>query len=148
MEVIGVLLLLAFWYYTLSNLPQLPDTIPTHFNAGGEVDGYGQKWTIIALPAIGSILYIGLTIIARFPHKMNYLVPITESNALKQYSIVKGMFRVMKTSIIIVFFLIAFETVQVATGNPDVLGKWFMFIIFSMIFAPVFYFLIQSSKNA
>jgi uncharacterized membrane protein len=148
MEAIGLLILIAFWVYTLAYYSQLPDIIPTHFSTGGKVDGYGNKWMIITLPIIGTMLYLGLTFIARYPHKMNYMVTITEANAVKQYSIVAKMFRVMKIAILLVFFLIAFETVQVALGLPNVLGKWFLLIIFAMVFIPVFFFLIISSKNA
>ncbi|MGC4039500.1 MAG: DUF1648 domain-containing protein [Flavobacterium sp.] len=147
-EVAGLLLLLSFWVYTLTYLPKLPDIIPTHFGAGGEVDGHGDKWTLVALPGIATILYVLMTLVARYPHKMNYLVEITPQNAFKQYSIVTGMFRVMKIAIVIVFFMIGFQTVQIAMGAPDFLGKWFMMILFALIFSPVFYFLIQSSKNA
>ncbi|QBZ98662.1 DUF1648 domain-containing protein [Flavobacterium sangjuense] len=147
-EAIGLLLLVSFWYFTLSSYSQLPDIIPTHFRTNNVVDGYGNKWNIIMLPIIATILYLGLTIVARFPHKMNHLVTITEANARKQYSIITEMFRILKIAIVIVFFLIAFETVQIALGLPDVLEKWFLLIVFTLVFAPIFYFLIISSKNA
>lgn len=148
MEVTALLLLLAFWVFTLFNLPKLPDIIPTHFGSGGQVDGYGDKWTLISLPGVATLLYLLLTFVARHPHKMNYMVEITPQNALKQYSIVTGMFRIIKIAIIIVFFMIGFQTVQIAMGAPDFLGKWFVMIMFGLIFVPIFYFLIQSSKNA
>lgn len=147
-EALGLVLLFAFWYFALHYYSQLPDVIPTHFNSNGEVDGYGGKWTLFLLSAITTIIYLGITVISRFPHKINYAVPITEANAYKQYSLVTGMFRMMKIAILIVFFIIEYHTVQVALGLPSLLGKWFMLIVFTLVFAPVFYFLIQSSKNA
>lgn len=147
-EAIGVLLLFSFWYFTLSHYSQLPNIIPTHYGTNTVIDGYGSKWNIIMLPIVATILYLGLTIVARFPNKMNHLVTITEANARKQYSIITEMFRILKIAIVIVFFLIAFETVQIALGLPDVLGKWFLLIVFTLLFAPLFYFLIKSSKNA
>lgn len=147
-EVVGLLLLVSFWYFTLSHYSDLPDIIPTHFSSNNKVDGYGAKWSIITLPVIGTIMYLGLTIVARFPHKMNHFVTITEANARKQYTIMTGMFRIMKIAIVLVFFLIAFETVQIALGLPDILGKWFLLIVFALIFVPIFWLLILSSKNA
>lgn len=147
-EVLGLLLLLAFWFFTLSHYAQLPDIIPTHFNASGEVDGYGSKWLIITLPAVGTLMYFGLTLAAKYPHKMNYAVTITEANAEKQYSIVTEMFRVMKIALVFVFFILTYQTVQIASDLPDIFGKSFLFLVFGLVFAPVFYFLIQSSKNA
>ena len=147
-EVIGLLLLFSFWYFTLSHYNQLPSIIPTHYGTNNVVDGYGSTWNIIMLPIVATILYLGLTIVARLPHKMNYLVTITEANARKQYSVITGMFRILKIAIVIVFFLIAFETVQIALGLPDLFGNWFLLIVFTLLFAPLFYFLIKSSKNA
>ena len=31
-------------------LPYLPDTVPTHWNAAGEIDGYGSKYTNLSWP--------------------------------------------------------------------------------------------------
>lgn len=148
LEVVGILIVIASWFYTVSHYSKLPDIIPTHFGAGGKVDGYGGKMTILFLPLVGTILYVFMTIVARYPHKMNYLVTITEANARKQYSIVTSMFRILKISIAILFFVIAFETVQVAMGAADVLGKWFILILLGLVFVPLFYFMILSSKNA
>lgn len=148
MELLGILILIAFWAYTLLNLKHLPEVIPTHYRGNGVVDGYGSKWTIISLPIIGTLLYFGLTLVSRYPHKMNHFVTITEANASKQYAIITRMFRVMKIAILLVFFMGAYETVAFSLGFPNVFGKWFMLILFSLIFAPIFYFLIQSSKNA
>lgn len=147
-EVIGLLLLLSFWFFTLMHYKQLPDIIPTHFNGSGEVDGYGNKWLIITLPIVGTVMYLGLTLAARYPHKMNYAVPITETNAEKQYKIVTGMFRIMKIALVLVFFILTYQTVQIASDLPDIFGKSFLFLVFALVFVPVFYFLIQSSKNA
>lgn len=147
-EAVGLLVLAAFWYFTLSYFDQLPDTIPTHFNTNGEVDGYGGKWTIMGLPIVGTLMYLGLTLASAYPHKLNYAVTITESNAAKQYSIFSGMLRIMKIAVLLVFFILDYQTMQIALGLPDIFGRWFLLIVFTLIFAPVFYFLIQSSKNA
>ena len=40
-------------------LPYLPDTVPTHWNAAGEIDGYGSKYTNLFLAAL-PLLMLGL----------------------------------------------------------------------------------------
>ncbi|WP_284652125.1 DUF1648 domain-containing protein [Flavobacterium terrisoli] len=148
LEVVGLLVLLGFWFFMLSHYTQLPDIIPTHFGGGGKPDGYGSKWTIIMLPIVGTLLYTGLTIVSRFPHKFNYTATITQANAEKQYSIMVRMIRVMKTMVLLTFFVLDYQTTQIALGLPDIFGNWFLFLLFAMIFVPLFYFLIQSSKNS
>ena len=53
--------------------PFLPDTIPIHWNASGEIDGWGGKWNIFllgALPLFNLVLFIILPKID--PKKENY----------------------------------------------------------------------------
>jgi len=71
-EVLGWLILIALWGLTISHFSTLPDTIPTHFNAAGEADGFGSKASIIGLPVIATLLFIGLTILKIFTHSSNY----------------------------------------------------------------------------
>lgn len=147
-ELVGILMLIAFWFYTITNYNQLPDIIPTHFGAEGKPDGFGEKWMIFLETSIGTVLYIGLSILSFYPNKFNYLVEITEANAEKQYTLAVKMIRIMKISVLLVFFLIAIQTVRLAMNLPEVFGKWILILLISLVFGPLFYFLIQSSKNS
>lgn len=54
-------------------LPSLPDTIPVHWNAAGEIDGYGSKYTSLFLAAIPLLMYGLFELIPRIdPRKQNY----------------------------------------------------------------------------
>lgn len=147
-EVIGLLVLIGFWVFTLYYYPTLPDTIPTHFGGDGEPDGFGSKEMILGLPIVSTILYLALTIFSHFPHKMNYSVTITAENAEVQYRIMSRMIRVLKVVVLLIFWILDYKTVQVALQWPDVLGRWFLLLLFALLFGPLFYFLIQLSKNS
>jgi uncharacterized membrane protein len=147
-EVISVVLLVVFWIYTILQYNSLPDIIPTHFKGDGSVDGTGPRWMIFGLPIVSTLFYIGLAYASRFPEKFNYMTEITKQNAPKQYTIAAQMLRVMKLCIIVVFFAVDYQTVLSAHGNESELGGWFMIFIMSLIFVPLFYFLIQFSKNS
>ena len=47
LEVIGWILLIGIWILTFTNYFDLPETIPIHFNAAGEADGFGSKLSLI-----------------------------------------------------------------------------------------------------
>ncbi|MFM2212990.1 MAG: hypothetical protein RL427_253 [Bacteroidota bacterium] len=147
-EVLVVLVLVVFWIYTLLSYKTLPDVIPTHFVADGKADGYGLKWTILTLPLVGLLFYIGLSVLGRYPHKFNYPVDVTKANAEQLYRSAVQMLRVMKLVLIIVFFVMTYQTVESALGITSFVTKNGLFIDFALMFIPLFYFLIKMSKNA
>jgi len=146
-EILGWLLIGAIWVLTITHYSNLPDTIPTHFNGAGEADGFGRKASIIGLPVIATLLFIGLTLLNRFPHVFNYPTVITQDNALRQYTLATRMLRYLKLVLILVFGGIEFMTIQNATGKAAGLGAWFLPLTLVLIFIPLIYFLINSFKQ-
>ncbi|WP_071593339.1 DUF1648 domain-containing protein [Kamptonema formosum] len=63
----------------------LPPVIPVHFGLSGMPDGWGAKAILWLFPALSAAIYMGLTVLSRFPHTFNYPVPITSENAARQY---------------------------------------------------------------
>lgn len=145
-EFIGWLSIVAVWFWTINSYNNLPETIPTHFNGAGQADGFGGKGSILALPIIATILFIGMTILNNFPEAFNYPVSITQENALRQYTSATRMIRYLKLIIVIVFGLLVFKTINTANGQPVGTGFWFLPLILGLIFIPVFYFLIKSLR--
>ncbi len=146
-ELLGWLILLALWTLTINHYSALPDTIPTHFNAAGEADGFGSKVSIIALPVIASVLFIGLTLLNRYPHSFNYPTAITQDNALRQYTLATRMLRYLKLVLLLVFGGIEFMTIQNATGKAAGLGVWFLPLTLVLVFLPLIYFVVNSFKS-
>jgi uncharacterized membrane protein len=51
--VVGALLIVAALVTSGLFYPHLPQTVPTHWNAHGQVNGYGSRWTVlIPMPAV------------------------------------------------------------------------------------------------
>ena len=146
-ELLGWLILLALWGWTFTHFSDLPDTIPTHFNAAGEADGFGSKASIIGLPFIATLLFIGLTVLNRYPHSFNYPSPVTQDNALRLYTLATRMLRNLKLVLVIVFGGIEFMTIQHATGKAAGLGAWFLPLTLVLIFLPLIYFVIKSIQK-
>ena len=143
-ELLGWLILLTLWGWTFTHYSALPDTIPTHFNAAGEADGFGSKASIIGLPVIATLLFIGLTVLNRYPHIFNYPAAITQDNALRLYTLATRMLRYLKLVLVLVFGRIEFMTIQHATGKGAGLGVWFLPLTLVLIFIPLIYFVIKS----
>lgn len=65
MEVVALAALLAMFVLVGTHLSELPERIPTHYNAAGEPDQWGPKNRAWILPALGAGLYIVLTSLSR-----------------------------------------------------------------------------------
>ncbi|KYP16045.1 DUF1648 domain-containing protein [Flavihumibacter sp. CACIAM 22H1] len=91
----SIILLLTNWILALIEYPQLPDTIPSHFNAKGVVDGYSNKATVFLLPAVASftlaILLMTGPLNTRFRSvsfsRSVQLSPLTEARIVKVISV-------------------------------------------------------------
>lgn len=144
LERLGWIALCTLVGYTGYAYPGLPETIPVHLNARGEVDGFGQKWMFLLLPAIGVILFLGMSWITRFPHRFNYPVNITEDNASQQYANAARMIRVMKLSLAVLFLLLQWEISRRAHGTINPLGIGMLFIEIGIVLLPAVYFTVRS----
>ena len=147
LEILGWTSILAIWVLTITNYTNLPNTIPIHYNGAGQADGFGGKATILTLPIIATVLFIGLTILNKFPHIFNYPTNITQENALRQYTNATRLIRYLKLIIVVIFGLIAFKTIQNASGEADGLGIWFLPLTLGLIFIPLTYFVVKSFRD-
>ncbi len=144
LDIISLFLLIIIWLITIINYRNLPSMIPIHYNAMGVVDNNGSKIIILSLPLIATFLYILMTIATRFPYLFNYPVKITLENAKQQYTISVRLIKFLKISILIIFSLIEIQTIQIAQGNSDRLGVWFLPFSLGLIFIPLFLYIKSS----
>ena len=143
-EVSGWILLLGIWAFTLLSYSNLPETIAIHYNAVGEVNRFGEKSHLLILPIIGTILFVGMTILNKYPHIFNYPTIITEDNALDQYVNATQMIRILKLIIVFVFGLIIYSTISNGDCNSEGIGIWFLPLTITLFTLPTIYYLIRS----
>lgn len=143
MEILGWVSIVIIWSLLISSYSNLPNIIPTHFNGAGKANAYGSKSTIFSLPAISTILFVGLTILNKFPHIFNYPTVITKNNALIQYTNATRMIRYLKLIIVFIFGLLTFKTIQHTEGKATGLGIWFLPLTMALIFIPLTYFIVK-----
>ena len=65
--------------------PFLPDTVATHFDAGGQADDWGPRWSILVVAGVMVVLSLGLAALSTRPRGVNYPAEITEDNAQAVY---------------------------------------------------------------
>lgn len=126
----GLCFALAIGYYG-----DLPEQIPTHFNASGAADKFGSRNTIFLLPAIAAVLSAGMIFLLKYPHKFNYLNKITPENAAFEYSRMRFLLRAVNALTSLLFLVITWDVLQAAlkgSGGLSVLF-WIVFMLVVMV---------------
>ena len=146
-EIIGWVVLVSIWVIAISNFQNLPDQVPIHFNAYGQVDSYGSKSTIFLLPIIGTILFIGLTILNNFPHIFNFPGKIHLDNAQSQYKNATRLIRFLKLFIVFILLVIVFKTLETTNQKSEGLGIWFLPLFVGVTISLLTIFVVKASRK-
>lgn len=127
--IVNTLLLVVIWVFTGIKYAELPDVIPTHFNAHGKVNGESQKATIWFLPCIAAFIHLLFIGISRDPNSPLLHVPrsFRDEGKLKLY-----LFS-LEFSIMILFLDTIVESARVAEGKQKELSDA-VFFIFGLMF--------------
>lgn len=146
-EWIGWITLAASWISAVYAYAVLPETIPTHFNMTGEPNGYGNKISLLLIPLISTVVFVGMTLINRKPEIFNYPAKITPENAAFHYRSATRMIRWLKFSIVLIFLIILFAMYSSALFGEAHFTKFLVPIIFVLTFVPLIIYLVISSRN-
>lgn len=147
MELPGWLLIIVSWVLVIYHYSALPEKIPIHYNAAGEVDHLGSRATIVTLPLIATILFFGMTLLTRYPHVFNYPVNITPSNAGRHYKNSTRLLRYLKTVLPLIFLVILLQTIRIAGREATQLNVWFLPVLVLLILGPLIIYLVRTFRR-
>jgi uncharacterized membrane protein len=126
--------LILFWIMVLYNFSDLPEQIPTHFNIMGEADALGSKSNIFLLPAIATMIVLGMGSIKRSQVGESTQQEPSYTNAMR-------MGGVLRCTIVFLFAGISYQSIQIAFNNSSSLGVFFLPMSLAIIFIPMVFFL-------
>lgn len=141
-EVICIAVLAFTTIYVIFMYIQLPDKIPVHYNASGIIDRYGSKIELFILLVVAWGMYLGLSVVAKFPQTWNTGVTVTAKNKDKVYRITKNMLKTVKMEIVMIFCYIAYNTTKLEN-----LPSKFMIIFLGIMFSTIILFAVQLLKH-
>ena len=147
LEVIGLIGIICMIVLPIYFFNDLPDKLPKHFNAQGQPDSYSNKGMIWFLPIITLLLYIGLTILNRFPHIFNYPIKVTNENVEKLYRIGTKTVRILKIIVVLSFAYINFRIIKVGLNKTTGIGELFIPIFLILIFGTLGIMIYEMIKN-
>ena len=125
LAVLGIVILLAATIYVAIKFQGINEDIPIHFNAAGEPDGYGSKYSLLFPIILGWVIYISNLILLRLPKIWN--VPAGWS-----YAPIKMMVVVLN-----VFVALTFAWMIVASVRGQGLGLGFIIVTLGGIFGTI-----------
>jgi len=136
-----IILLLGVVIFLIVRWSSIPDQVPGHFNASGEVTRWDSKGTLIIMPIIMGVLYIGITILERFPQVWNTGVRITKENMFRVYRILKSLINIVKLLIVVTF-----ASITIIQSLAVALPIWLMPVLISLIFGTIIINIIRLVK--
>ena len=116
----------------------LPDTIPTHFNAAGQADGFGSKSSIWSLWFVSLGLYLMFTALSFVPLRSplwNLPKAIKQDTSGRGRRLVDEMMAWFKLLTVSIFFFLSWLTVYTARGFSAVLATPVLLV--SSLFLPL-----------
>lgn len=142
LEALTLCLLLFLAGYLIMNWGNLPDRIPSHFDAMGNPNAWSGKNSILLLPIVSLGLYILITVISFFPQVWNTPVRITEKNYKFVYTSIRDLVSIVKFCMIASF---TYMTIQTAMARP--LSPWYLPIFLVLMFAPIAFIVVKIVKG-
>ncbi len=144
-DVIGYLALAIMLAVLVFNWSVLPDQVPAHFGANGEVDRWGSKWELLILPAFAIGMHFFMLVIERFPETHNYPERFNENNAAEFYTNSRQTLNYMRNVINVLFSYSVYVVIAIALGHDSSLG-WPFFTILALLFVVLGYKIYKTFK--
>lgn len=128
LEGLAFLAMAATWAVVLVAWSHLPDQIPTHFDLGGEPDAYGPRRSLFLLVGVQLAIWVGMTLLILLVPRgtINWPGEITETNAQRVATSIRGMLRGMKAFVVVLLGFLALETVLIGLGRQARLADWLL----------------------
>ena len=127
--------------YLLLAWNTIPDQIPAHYNAAGEVNRWGSKSELIVLPIISVLLYGLITLIEHYPQVWNTGVRITDENRTVVYRLLKNLIAWVK-----MITLSIFGSLTVISSLSLNLPIWFLLVFLVLLFGIIAYYIVRITR--
>ena len=139
--IVSLLCLVGVVVYLILAWNTIPDKIPGHYNAAGEVNRWGNKSELIMLPIISWVTYGLITLIEHFPQIWNTGVRVTADNRAEVYRLLKSMIAVVK-----MFVLLMFASLTVLSSLSLNLPMWYVLAFLVALFGTIAYFIVRLTR--
>lgn len=145
-DIIGYSFYLGSFIFLIYHWNGLPDVVPAHYNALGDVDRWGSKMELFILPIVGAFIAVLMQLFEKFPETHNYPERLSKENVKEFYLISRKLVNQLKNICLLIFALILFESVSIALDMGNGFGVWFLPIAILSTLIPIVLGLIKQKK--
>jgi uncharacterized membrane protein len=146
LETACITLLVLLWVGTIAFFSKLPDRIPSHYNSAGQADDFSGRTHILVLPTLATVIYIGMTLLNKFPHIFNYAATVNEENAKRLFTAATKLIRVLKLMVVLILSGIVLMTYRTSLASSDGIGAWFLPLAVGLLILPNIIYLLKYSN--
>ncbi len=144
-DVLVVALFAAALVYLIVQWNQLPDEIPAHFGGDGEVDRYGSRAELLLLPVIGLIMWVGMSVLEKYPHTYNY-INLRPDNKEIQYRYGVLFMNIIKNLSTLLFVFLIWQMTDIAMARIDSLNMSIFITLLVLLFGSIGFYIYKVMK--
>lgn len=126
---------------------KIPNPVPVHFNFWGEPDRFSGKGSLFILPVIGIWLFLLLFVFYKYMPNLNELnlqqkeISPEQKKANEKYT--RAMLSWHNFLIMLYFFYIHWESIQIALGNKQTLNSYSLPIFLLFLGGSMVYYIVR-----
>ena len=126
------------------SLPELPDTVPVHFDLRGEPNRYGSKYELWVVAGVSLLIWMLFSLLSSRPHLFNY--PSQKNDQEAQYKLGAKMMRSLKAWILFFFVILNLIIVYSARSGKADGAIWLIAFLLMIVAAHLVYFFTKWKK--
>jgi hypothetical protein len=147
-SILGLVVLAWMTIVALAGPHRLPSRIPLHFHMAEQPTGWGSPRMLLAAPVVAFMLYLLMTIAARYPSAFNYPVPVTAVNQQRLQDLALGMIAWLKAEVIWLMVCVQMVSVRLARLGEAGVPVWLMPMAIGVVIATMIAHVIAMRRSA
>jgi uncharacterized membrane protein len=140
LAVVALAALAGLWTITVQAIcgaHPLPARIATHFDAAGQVNGWGEPRMLWLLPIIATFVVVLMTLVSFYPQSFNYPMRVTPANRPRLQAVTLSMIAYLRAELVCLFLWIQYEIIRSARQGRSSLSPWFLPVVIAIVFATI-----------